>query len=46
MLFVCCSQGLENSWERHRSVAEYFHAGLENMGLKLFVKEKVSVCVV
>lgn len=23
-------------------MAEYFHAGLENMGLKLFVKEKVS----
>lgn len=35
-------KGLENSWERHREVAEYFHAGLESMGLKLFVKEKVS----
>lgn len=36
------SKGLEKSWERHQEVAEYFHAGLENMGLKLFVKEKVS----
>lgn len=36
------SKGLEKSWERHQQVAEYFHAGLENMGLKLFVKEKVS----
>lgn len=36
------SKGLENSWERHKKVAEYFHAGLENMGLKLFVKEKVG----
>uniref|UniRef100_A0A8D3C5L7 Alanine--glyoxylate aminotransferase n=1 Tax=Scophthalmus maximus TaxID=52904 RepID=A0A8D3C5L7_SCOMX len=34
------SKGLEKSWERHQEVAEYFHAGLENMGLKLFVKEK------
>lgn len=49
MVCVSCSimfdvilKGLENSWERHEKVAEYFHAGLENMGLKLFVKEKVS----
>lgn len=34
------SKGLENCWERHKRVAEYFHAGLERMGLKLFVKEK------
>lgn len=35
-------KGLQNSWERHQEVAEYFHAGLESMGLKLFVKPKVS----
>ncbi|XP_076014897.1 alanine--glyoxylate aminotransferase-like [Genypterus blacodes] len=39
-LAIIAEQGLENSWARHREVAEYFHAGLENMGLKLFVKEK------
>lgn len=48
VVFVCCmpfffhSKGLEKSWERHEKVAEYFHTGLESMGLKLFVKEKVS----
>ena len=39
----CSSKGLEKSWERHGKVADYFHAGLESMGLKLFVKEKVSL---
>ncbi|KAF7661401.1 hypothetical protein LDENG_00262130 [Lucifuga dentata] len=39
-LAIMAEQGLENSWERHKEVAEYFHAGLESMGLKLFVKEK------
>uniref|UniRef100_A0A3Q1AJZ8 Alanine--glyoxylate aminotransferase n=1 Tax=Amphiprion ocellaris TaxID=80972 RepID=A0A3Q1AJZ8_AMPOC len=39
-LAVLAEEGLENSWERHETVAEYFHAGLESMGLKLFVKEK------
>ncbi|KAG7456448.1 serine-pyruvate aminotransferase [Solea senegalensis] len=39
-LAVLTEEGLEESWERHHKVAEYFHAELENMGLKLFVKEK------
>ncbi|KAK7888771.1 hypothetical protein WMY93_024331 [Mugilogobius chulae] len=39
-LAVLAEEGLENSWKRHESVAEYFHAGLESLGLKLFVKEK------
>ncbi|XP_034036592.1 alanine--glyoxylate and serine--pyruvate aminotransferase a [Thalassophryne amazonica] len=39
-LAVLTEQGLDNSWERHRAVAEYFHAGLESMGLQLFVKDK------
>lgn len=39
-LAVLSEEGLENSWKRHRDVAEYFHEGLESMGLKLFVKEK------
>lgn len=41
-LFSYLIKGLENCWERHRRVAEYFHRGLEAMGLKLFVKERVS----
>uniref|UniRef100_A0A8C7IEB4 Alanine--glyoxylate aminotransferase n=1 Tax=Oncorhynchus kisutch TaxID=8019 RepID=A0A8C7IEB4_ONCKI len=39
-LAILAEQGLENSWRRHKEVAEYFHEGLENMGLKLFVKDK------
>ncbi|XP_057696447.1 alanine--glyoxylate and serine--pyruvate aminotransferase a isoform X1 [Corythoichthys intestinalis] len=39
-LAVLVEEGLEHSWERHRKVAEYFHAGLERMGLKLFVEDK------
>ncbi|XP_061593540.1 alanine--glyoxylate and serine--pyruvate aminotransferase a [Cololabis saira] len=39
-LAVLAEEGLENSWERHQKMAEYFHAGLERMGLKLFVTEK------
>uniref|UniRef100_A0A4W5RNV2 Alanine--glyoxylate aminotransferase n=1 Tax=Hucho hucho TaxID=62062 RepID=A0A4W5RNV2_9TELE len=39
-LAILAEQGLENSWQRHKEVAEYFHEGLETMGLKLFVKDK------
>ncbi|KAM6962983.1 alanine--glyoxylate and serine--pyruvate aminotransferase a [Aplochiton taeniatus] len=39
-LSILAEEGLESSWERHREVAEYFHRGLESMGLKLFVKDK------
>ncbi|XP_043984549.1 alanine--glyoxylate and serine--pyruvate aminotransferase a [Gambusia affinis] len=39
-LAVLADEGLEKSWDRHQKVAEYFHAGLESLGLKLFVKEK------
>lgn len=41
-IYYCKFKGLENSWERHKEVVEYFHDGLESMGLKLFVKDKVS----
>lgn len=41
LLATCSCKGLANSWQRHQKVAEYFHAGVEMMGLKLFVKEKV-----
>ncbi|XP_072771224.1 alanine--glyoxylate and serine--pyruvate aminotransferase a isoform X2 [Nerophis lumbriciformis] len=41
-LAVLAEEGLESSWERHRNVAEYFHAGLERMGLKLFVPDKTA----
>ncbi|XP_063058075.1 alanine--glyoxylate and serine--pyruvate aminotransferase a [Engraulis encrasicolus] len=39
-LAILAETGLENSWKRHREVAEYFHRGLEAMGLKLFVEDK------
>uniref|UniRef100_A0A3P9KFX5 Alanine--glyoxylate aminotransferase n=2 Tax=Oryzias latipes TaxID=8090 RepID=A0A3P9KFX5_ORYLA len=39
-LAVLSEEGLENSWKRHQSAAEHFYAGLEKLGLKLFVKEK------
>lgn len=35
------SQGLENSWRQHREVAEYLWKGLEDLGLQLFIKDKV-----
>ncbi|XP_053727286.1 alanine--glyoxylate and serine--pyruvate aminotransferase a [Synchiropus splendidus] len=39
-LAVLVEEGLENCWERHAKVAEYFHTNLESMGLKLYVQEK------
>ncbi|XP_006637739.1 alanine--glyoxylate and serine--pyruvate aminotransferase a [Lepisosteus oculatus] len=39
-LAIMAEQGLEKSWKQHQEVAEYLHQGLENLGLKLFVKEK------
>ncbi|XP_062306553.1 alanine--glyoxylate and serine--pyruvate aminotransferase a [Osmerus eperlanus] len=39
-LAILAEEGLESCWQRHQEVAEYFHQGLENMGLKLFIKEK------
>ncbi|XP_029684292.1 alanine--glyoxylate and serine--pyruvate aminotransferase a [Takifugu rubripes] len=39
-LAILAEESLENSWKRHEKVAEYFQAGLESMGLKLFVKER------
>ncbi|KAI5628315.1 alanine--glyoxylate and serine--pyruvate aminotransferase a, partial [Silurus asotus] len=39
-LAILAEMGLEKSLKRHKDVAEYFHAGLEKMGLKLFVEEK------
>ncbi|XP_077463470.1 alanine--glyoxylate aminotransferase-like isoform X2 [Stigmatopora argus] len=39
-LAVLVEEGLEHSWERHRKVTEYFHAGLQRMGLQLFVEDK------
>ncbi|XP_062853281.1 alanine--glyoxylate and serine--pyruvate aminotransferase a [Trichomycterus rosablanca] len=39
-LAILAETGLEKSWKRHQEVAEYFHTGLEKMGLKLFVEEK------
>ncbi|KAG5851162.1 alanine--glyoxylate and serine--pyruvate aminotransferase a isoform X1 [Anguilla anguilla] len=39
-LAILVETGLENSWQRHKDVAEHFHKGLEDLGLKLFVEDK------
>ncbi|CAH3120841.1 unnamed protein product [Pocillopora meandrina] len=33
-------EGLENSWKRHHNTIEHLWAGLEEMGLRMFVKDK------
>lgn len=42
-VFYVHVQGLERSWEQHREIALTFHKGLEALGLKLFVKDPVSM---
>ncbi|KAJ8418618.1 hypothetical protein AAFF_G00001170 [Aldrovandia affinis] len=39
-LAILAEMGLENSWRRHKEVAEHLHKGLEDLGLKLFVQDK------
>lgn len=34
-------QGLENSWRRHREATAHLHKRLQELGLKLFVKDPV-----
>lgn len=38
-LALISEQGLENSWQRHREVAAYLYKRLQELGLKLFVKD-------
>ncbi|GAQ83213.1 Aminotransferase class V [Klebsormidium nitens] len=51
-LALLAEEGLEAAWARHRQSVDTLHAGLERMGLQLFVKEKAhrlptvsTVCV-
>uniref|UniRef100_A0A4W4H6H0 Alanine--glyoxylate aminotransferase n=2 Tax=Electrophorus electricus TaxID=8005 RepID=A0A4W4H6H0_ELEEL len=39
-LAILAEKGLENSWRQHREVAEYLWKGIEDLGLKLFIKDK------
>ncbi|XP_036421259.1 alanine--glyoxylate and serine--pyruvate aminotransferase b [Colossoma macropomum] len=39
-LAILAEKGLENSWRHHKEVAEYLWKGLEDLGLKLFIKDK------
>ncbi|KAG2463266.1 SPYA protein, partial [Polypterus senegalus] len=39
-LAILAEKGLENYWKHHEETALYLHERLENIGLKLFVKEK------
>jgi len=36
-LLICCEEGLEARWARHRETAEFFWASLEKLGLKCLV---------
>lgn len=37
---MLAEEGLEAAWARHRQSVDTLHAGLERMGLQLFVKDK------
>ncbi|KAM9127633.1 alanine--glyoxylate aminotransferase [Pangshura tecta] len=39
-LAILAEQGLENSWKRHKENSLYLCAGLQELGLQLFVKEQ------
>ncbi|XP_072036587.1 alanine--glyoxylate aminotransferase-like [Amphiura filiformis] len=39
-LGMLADEGLESYWKRHKECAEMLHAGLEKMGLTLYVKDK------
>ena len=38
---MIAEEGLEKCWQRHRECAEQLHQGLQDLGLKLLVKNKV-----
>ncbi|GJP60456.1 hypothetical protein CLOP_g17674 [Closterium sp. NIES-67] len=38
-LALVVDEGLESVWHRHRSLADKLHAGIEELGLELFVKD-------
>ena len=42
LLPLLCPQGLESSWERHRTNCAQLCQGLQDLGLQLFVKEEVG----
>lgn len=39
-LAILAEEGLENSWRRHHDTIEHFWAGLEKMGMEMFVADK------
>ncbi|XP_032887384.1 serine--pyruvate aminotransferase [Amblyraja radiata] len=39
-LAILAETGLEKHWKLHQENAEYLHKGLQDLGLKLFVKDK------
>ena len=41
-LAMLAEEGIEESWARHAAAAAQLHAGLERMGLKLFVKDPAA----
>ncbi|XP_027043880.1 serine--pyruvate aminotransferase-like [Pocillopora damicornis] len=39
-LALLAAEGIENSWKRHNDTIEHLWAGIEKMGLEMFVKDK------
>uniref|UniRef100_UPI00398EF097 alanine--glyoxylate and serine--pyruvate aminotransferase a isoform X1 n=2 Tax=Pristiophorus japonicus TaxID=55135 RepID=UPI00398EF097 len=39
-LAILAEEGLEKNWKLHQENAEYLHKGVQDLGLKLFVKDK------
>ncbi|XP_072896799.1 alanine--glyoxylate and serine--pyruvate aminotransferase a [Hemitrygon akajei] len=39
-LAILAEEGLEKHWKLHQENAEYLHKGIQDLGLKLFVKDK------
>ena len=42
-LAMIAEEGLESCWKRHKECAELLHKGVEDLGLKLLVKNKVRL---
>uniref|UniRef100_A0A3P9NID2 Alanine--glyoxylate aminotransferase n=1 Tax=Poecilia reticulata TaxID=8081 RepID=A0A3P9NID2_POERE len=42
-LAILAERGLEESWRKHKEVAAYLYKGLEDLGLKLFIPDKLRL---
>uniref|UniRef100_A0A3Q3X9L7 Alanine--glyoxylate aminotransferase n=1 Tax=Mola mola TaxID=94237 RepID=A0A3Q3X9L7_MOLML len=42
-LAILAEKGLEESWKKHKEVAAYLYRGLEDLGVKLFIPDRVRL---